>query len=153
LDPTFRRPDAVAGLTRAARAARAQESDDLCVLRPEQEPAALRYFVRCVLQVQVHDRDQNAGWGLWAEVAEPDFHRVLERWSDPAQAAEPPMSALLANRVAGYPDTLGLPATLRLTGPTTRPALHLEAGLQHPFAVEVRRGVYTHRVMEWLGGL
>ena len=42
---------------------------------------------------------------------------------------------------------------LRLTGPTTRAALAVESSSTHPFAVEVRAGVYTHRVMEWLDAM
>jgi hypothetical protein len=92
-------------------------------------------------------------WGLWAEVAEKDLTRVLELWDSTSQAQEPPFTALVANHVPGYPETLGLPVQMRLTGPTTRPALAFDAAEQHPLAVECRAGVSVHRVMEWLNAM
>ena len=150
LDPTFRRPEAVVSLPKAERAARVKESDDLCALWAASEAESHRYFVRCVLKVALLDAEGEAAWGLWAEVGEADFRLIVEKWSDPQQAELPPMAALLANRIPAYPETLGLPATLRLTGPTTRPDLTLSGSSIHPFAMECQNGVCTHRVMEWL---
>jgi hypothetical protein len=152
LDPAFRRPEAVVELSDADRTARAKEDDDLCTLwASDVEPN--RYFVRCVLKVDLLDGDEPAAWGLWAEVAEPDFNRIVERWSDPDQAGVPPMLASIANRVPGYPDTVGLPAALHLTGPSTRPELTFAGPSIHPFVQECKRGVCTHRVMEWLDSI
>ena len=150
LDPTFRRPEAVVSLPEAERARRVQENDDLCMIRPHGSEELARCFVRCTLKVEVHDSEQDAMWGLWAEVTPGDFQRIVERWSDPGQVEEAPMSAVIANRILGYPDTLGLPVTLRLTGPTLRPALLVKPDTGHPFAVECLAGVSGHRVMEWL---
>jgi len=75
---------------------------------------------------------------------------VLELWDSTSQAQEPPFAALLANHVPGYPETVGLPVQMRLTGPTTRPALAFEPAERHPLALEYRAGVSVHRVMDWL---
>jgi len=66
------------------------------------------------------------------------------------QADLPPVEALLPNQVPNYPETVGLPVTLRMTGPTTRPELAFDRSSIHPFALECRNGVCIHRVMEWL---
>jgi hypothetical protein len=153
LEPTFRRPDAVVSLASEERAARVKEGDDLCVLRAASIGAEHRGFVRCVLPVSLLDAEESTRWGLWAEVARADFHRIVETWSDPGQSELPAMEATIANRVPGYPETLGLPVTLRLTGPTTRPSLAFGADSIHPFALECRRGVCVHRVMEWLASI
>jgi hypothetical protein len=149
LDPTFRRPEAVVTLASAERAARVKESDDLCAIWAASEGESHRYFIRCVLKVALLDAEGQTAWGLWAEVAEADFRHIVEKWSDPQQASLPPVEALLANRVPDYPETLGLPATLRMTGPTTRPELAFDRLSIHPFAIECQNGVCTHRVMEW----
>jgi hypothetical protein len=150
LDPAFRRPDAVGSFPREERAARVQESDDLCAIWATSDDESHRYFVRCVLKVPLLDADDVTAWGVWAEIAEADFRLIVDRWSDPQQADLPPMEAALANAIPAYPDTVGLPATLRMTGPTTRPALSFEGVSAHPFVLECQKGVCTHRVMEWL---
>jgi hypothetical protein len=150
LDPAFRRPEAVVGLSDVDRAARVKESDDLCAIWADSDAEPHRFFVRCVLNVALLDAEQPAAWGLWAEVAEPDFKRIVEKWADVDQASLPPMLASIANRVPGYPDTVGLPAALHLTGPATRPVLTFAGPSPHPFVQECERGVCTHRVMDWL---
>jgi hypothetical protein len=109
LEPTFRRPEAVVALSSAERSQRVKEGDDLCVIRARAEGEPHRCFVRCVLNVPLLDADGRTAWGLWVEVEVTDFRRIVEAWSDPAQATFPAMQASLANRVPGYPDTLGLP--------------------------------------------
>jgi hypothetical protein len=150
LDPVFRRPEAVVILSDEERAFRVKDGNDVCFIREDASNLRIRYFVRCVLKVRLLDAEGESAWGIWAEVGEADCRRILDAWTDPDQAALPAMEATIANRVPGYPDTLGLPATLRLTGPTTRPALELTGDSIHPFAREVHAGVCTHRVMEWL---
>lgn len=150
LEPTCRRPDAVVSLPAGERAARVKEGDDLCAIWAKADGEAHRYFVRCRLPVGLLDADGETAWGIRAEVGEADFRRIVDMWSDPNQARQPPMEAVLANRVAGYPETVGLPAKLRLTGPTTRPQLTFDRSSVHPFATECEHGVSAHRVMEWL---
>lgn len=150
LEPTFRRPEAVINLPAEERAARVKESDDLCAIWGKADGERHRYFVRCVLKVDLLDAEGATAWGIWAEVAEVDFRLIVEKWSDPDQASLPPVEAVLANRVRDYPETIGLPAKLRLTGPTTRPQLTFGRSSVHPFATECENGVCVHRVMEWL---
>jgi hypothetical protein len=143
----------VVNLSSEERAARVKEGDDLCAIWSQSDDERHRYFVRAVLKVPLLDANDGTGWGLWVEVAESDFQTIVATWSDPQQGKIPLIAAVIANRVPGYPETMGLPLTLRLTGPTTRPQLAFADTSDHPFATECRRGVSCHRVMEWLADM
>ena len=147
LDPTFRRPEAYVLLSADSQAHHAKADDDLCRITLPGKPA--RFFVRGVLPVTVRDRPDDIWWGLWAEVPEPAFRRILELWSAPDQASEPAIEAALANVIPSYPDTLGLPLIVRLTGPTSRPELRFAPDVDHPFVRECISGVDTHRASGW----
>jgi len=147
LDPTFRRPEAYVRLDSRTRNEDARADDNLCLIELPGEPP--RYFVRGVLPVSVPERPEGLMWGLWAEVSEAAFRRVLELWSAPDQSSEPPFDAELANVIPSYVDTLGLPMRVYLTGPTTRPRFEFDATAHHPFVEECRLGVNAHRASEW----
>ena len=147
LDPTFRRPEAYVRLGTDLQGQHAKADDDLCRITLPEQPA--RYFVRGVLPVAVRDRSDGIWWGLWAEVSEPAFRRILELWSAPDQASESAIEAALANVIPSYPDTLGLPLVVRLTGPTSRPEFRFAPNAQHPFVRECVSGVDAHRASEW----
>jgi hypothetical protein len=149
LEPAFRRPDDVVALDEVSRRRRCKTNDDLSVIGGE-DGGPDRHFVRGVLDVDVQDLERPVGWGIWVEVNEPDFKRIVELWDSKSQVNEPLIDARLANRIPGYPDTIGVPLKLRLTGPTTRPKLLIPKASAHPFALECARGVCSHRVVEWL---
>jgi hypothetical protein len=134
------------------RTDRVLENDDICAVRGEHGERN-RYFVRCTLAVRLLDAPGATRWGLWAEVNEEDSNVIYHAWDDPEQDKLPPMHARIANRVAGYPDTIGLPVALRLISPKSRLQLSLSSDASHPFAKECLAGVCTHRVMEWLEGM
>ena len=149
LDPTFRRPDAFVRLDPRAKRDYAKADDDLCrITLPHSEA---RYFVRGTLPVEVAGHPDGVWWGLWAEISEAAFARILELWSDAEQASEPPFPGSLANLVPSYPDTLGIPLSVHLTGPTSRPEFRFDPGADHPFVQECREGVELHRASEWSG--
>jgi hypothetical protein len=152
VDPAFPRPDVIVALAPDERRARATESDDLCrVAGADGEPA--RCFVRGVLPVSVRDTDDDVWWGLWVEVAPDAFERISARWCDPAQGDEPPIAATLANRVPGYDDTIGVPVVLQMVDADNRPSLIVSDDATHPFAVECRTGVTSHRAAAWLDAM
>ena len=147
LDPTFRRPEAFVELDQRSRDEYTKANDDLCrITLPNVEA---RYFVRGTLPVEVAGHAAGVWWGLWAEVSESAFSRILELWSDAQQSSEPPFPGALANRVPSYPETLGLPLSVHLTGPTSRPEFHFTSDADHPFVQECRAGVELHRASEW----
>jgi hypothetical protein len=147
LDPTFRRPEAFERLDSSIREAHAIADDDLCSIKLP--GVAARWFVRGVLPVVVVDRSEDLWWGLWAEVSEEAFKRIVELWSAPEQERESPFSGQLANLIPSYPDTLGLPLTVQLTGTQSRPTLRFESANRHPFAHQCETGVDSHQAAEW----
>jgi hypothetical protein len=151
LEPSFSRPDVIFAMAAEQKQGRVLESDDICALRGE-GGAADRFFVRCTLSVDLLDVPGKTAWGLWAEVSEHDALIIRDAWDDPEQNKVPPMQARVANRIRGYPDTIGVPVLLRLTGPKSRPALSLPSDSLHPFARECLAGVCIHRVKDWLDG-
>jgi hypothetical protein len=152
LEPSFSRPDVISGMTAEQKKGRVMESNDICALRGE-GGAADRFFVRCTLSVPLLDAPGKTGWGLWAEVSEDDSVVIWNAWDDPEQIRMPPMQARVANQIPGYPDTIGLPVLLRLTGPKSRPALSVPSDSLHPFVRECLAGVCVHRVKDWLEGI
>jgi hypothetical protein len=147
LDPTFRRPDAFVRLDPETRNACARADDDLCrIALPATSP---RHFIRGTLPVLVTDRPEELWWGLWAEVSEQAFERVLALWSDPDQHREPPFDGECASVIPTSPDTLGLKRTIRLTGPTSRPEFRFAPGVSHPFVQECESGIDSHRAEQW----
>ena len=151
LEPAFRRPDIIFALSPEEREARANEDDDMCRLGPGAgEPEGYRYFLRAVLPVRLVDAADSTAWGLWVELSEADILRVRELWTDPRQADEPPFSAVIANHVPGYPETLGLPVRVQLQDPPRRAELSFEPGTAHSFAAECEAGVSGHKVVDWL---
>ena len=152
LDPLFRRPDFVFRLPADEQTKRVLQSDDMCSVEPAGVEAR-RHFVRCTMPFDLTDVSGTTRWGLWAEIDEDHARRIHELWSDPEQKKEPPFPAVIANHLPDYPETLGLPVDVRLTGPSTRPELAFPAHVQHPLAVEYRSGVTAHRVIEWLRGV
>lgn len=115
----FKRPDPFLEVPEAERTVRAKVDDDLCMIDES------RFFVRCVLPIPVTDGGKDYCWGVWAEVDELSFRRVLELWSAPEQVNEPAIEARLANEIPYYGSTYGLRVALRLTGPSTRPSVSL----------------------------
>lgn len=132
-------------LDESERARIARANDDWCQL---DFPDRSRHFVRGVLPVAVDGDPEGLYWGLWAEVSERDFFRIV--WSDATDDAESTFDAKLANVVDSYPSTLGLALTLKVDDdPSQRPRLRFAPGNQHPFAVECMAGVDAHRAAEW----
>jgi hypothetical protein len=148
LEPSFERPDAYFAIPGDERAARCWNGDTMCVLRTPEAPD--RFYLRVVLPIPVRGEPQPFCWGVWVEVAEPDFTMVYDRWDDPDQSSATPFPARLANGLHDMPPTVGLPGSVRLTSPTTVPSFELAPELDHPLAVDQREGVYSERLLEWL---
>ena len=147
VEPAFSRPCEIAAMPRGQRR-EIFESDDVCGIPGDDAPD--RTFVRCVLPVRLNEPGASYSWGLWVEVDDATAERMAELDEEPDQHEEPPFRATLANRVHGYPDTLGLPVWVQLQSPTQRPVLRFADGLDHPFAHDCTRGVSLARAHEWL---
>jgi hypothetical protein len=150
MEPSYRWPEAYLAVPIEERHFRTIGGKDDCRVR-DADDSHRRYFLRALLPIPIRGQLERCSWGIWVEVEEAAFGRVRELWDAADQQSEPPFAGELANALKGYDDTLGLPGSLSLTGPTTAPQFVLADHAGHPLAIEQREGVYPERVVEWLG--
>ena len=137
MELTFARPEPVDQIPEAERPAKVKQNNDLSSIGDE------RYFVRSLLPLPVTEREKPYNLGVWAEVTEEAFFRILDLWDEPDQETEPAFHATLQNRIPHLPETCGLPVTLHLTGPKTRPRLVVPPS-DHPLHEQQFQGVTAH---------
>jgi hypothetical protein len=149
IEPRYARPDAFVRIPPEERDSRTHAGDDWCRLR-DASSQNQQWFLRVTLPFEVRGEGRLLNWGVWVEVSETVYARVMQLWEDENQVSEPPLPAAMANELPGYPSTLGLQGTMRLQGRNTAPRFFLQPGLQHPLAAEQRSGVYPERALEWV---
>jgi hypothetical protein len=149
MEPSFERPDAYWAVPEAERPHRTVAGKSDCRIRDIADTER-RYFLRVMLAIPIRGEDRSCNWGIWAEVSASDFKTAWDRWDDADQANEPPFPGVLANSVSEYPETLGLPGLVQLTGPATPPRFRFADSVEHPLAREQRDGVFPERRLEWL---
>ena len=161
LEPAYAYPDAYLDVPPDERVLRTTMRDDDCRVRGT-EGTGDRYFLRVLLPMPVRGDVDACAWGVWAEVNEAAFRRIGEVFAGTGSTADEPMhggvshggaaafDARLANALVGYGATLGLPGSLRLSGPFSAATFTLAPELDHPLAREQRDGVHPERVIEWL---
>jgi len=145
MELTFARPEPVDQIPEAERPAKVKQNNDLASIGHD------RFFVRTLLPLPVHGRDSPYCLGVWAEVTKEAFFRIIDLWDDPAQVAEPAFQATLQNRIPHLPETCGLPVSLQLTGPTTRPNLTVPPS-DHPLHEQQCQGVTAHTASQYTRG-
>ena len=161
MEPSYAYPDAYLDVPPAEREKRVVLGCDDCRVRGTAGDD--RYFLRVLLPMPVRGEDDAYSWGVWAEVTAADFSRAcdfsagepdgrqLSYADEPAAEGETPrFDGQLANALVGYAATLGLPGSVRLSGPALAATFTLAPGLDHPLAREQRDGVHPERVTEWL---
>jgi hypothetical protein len=142
LELAFVRPDDVAALSPEEIASRVQENKDLSIIDGK------RFFIRGLISLPVISREPPYSIGAWVEVEQTSFERVYELWSEPDQETEPAFPARLANSIPTLPETLGIGASLLLTGPTTRPQIIID-DISHPLGQQQREGINQHVAHEY----
>jgi len=142
LELSCRRPDEIAAMDSELRARIVKDDDDLAVIDGK------RFFVRALLPIPVNGRADPYNIGLWVEVAQEVFTKVLDLWTEDDQVHEPPFNAKLANSIPTVPETLNLEVLMQLTGPKTRPDVFVADG-GHPLGRQQRDGVSVHRISEY----
>lgn len=143
LDIRLGLPDDVFALTGEERERVAELGDDWCVLRGEQP----RFFTRALLELPVPELETYFGYGLWAELDEVGFARIRELWDDPRGPDEPPFAARIANELAPYEATNGLPVLIRLRDVDLLPSAEL-ADAAHELVADQRDGITAARAQE-----
>jgi hypothetical protein len=162
MEPSQRRPDALLSVPEDEHGTATFESKDACILFAKTPGSLLerftalsrsdRYFLRVLLPFKVEGRDHPIDWGVWVEVNERQYERVMELWHEPDQHQEPPFRAVLANNIGDYPPTEGLPGLVYLQSPDSIPKFLLSEG-GHQLILEQHEGVTEARVLEWLDAI
>ena len=152
LEPSYDRPDAYFEVPAEERDDRTHFGSDEGRIRNADDPER-RHFLRALLPIPVRGERESCSWGVWVEVSSRAWERTRSLWNDPVQHDEPPFVGQLANALAGYDGTLGLPGVVQLTGPATAPRFILDDGVAHPLARDQREGVFPERVLEWLSSV
>ncbi|OAX85762.1 hypothetical protein A7D16_20875 [Xanthomonas nasturtii] len=134
-------PDDVWAIPAGERSDKAKFNSDLCQL-------GNRFFIRCLLKLPFNEQPDYYGWGVWVEVAEPDFYSYVELY-DKDGSTEPPVSGTIANAIPSYPSTLGLRVFVQFQASTSRPSVAIsDSG--HPMAIEQSNGIDSRRYHEIL---
>ena len=138
-------PDPWVYATDAERAA-GELTSDLCVLTVD---AQTHYFIRGQLELPVDDPELDLFvWSVWISLSEESMAITAQHWDDPARTDLPPMFGWLCNDLP-YPEpTSPLPVSVHTRAPGVAPAVVLEPDVDHPLALEQRRGISRHRVAE-----
>jgi hypothetical protein len=143
----FGKPDAYFKVPETERDQRTIVNSDICDIDRS------RFFARGVLQIPVHEHE-HFGWGIWVEMRAADFDRYMSLYESPDQANEPPLRGHIATSIPAYrEDSLGIPVSVQLTGPTTRPILFVNEGVDHPIADEQRNGISMDRLNDYFSSI
>jgi hypothetical protein len=134
LDIRFGLPDSIHDLNNDERDRRAWLTEDFAVLDDS------RFYVRGLLEIPIPELEARFGYGVWLEVEQPDFAELLEHWKDPEQSGFAPTPGRLANEVAPYIATNGLPALLQPIAADLLPVVEV-LDSAHPLALDQRDGI------------
>jgi hypothetical protein len=137
-------PEPIFFLDEEEREARARVGDDSAVLRHAEGD---RYFVRGLLELPIEGDDGYFGYGSWIEVSREDFEALGELWHDDEGWRSGPFAGTLANELAPYFDTVGLPLRIKLRDVRLLPLVELEDA-NHELVRAQRRGISRHRAHE-----
>jgi hypothetical protein len=132
-DRGFKLPDDVWAIPEEEREARAKWSTDLCDMDG-------RYFIRGVLYVPLTERNDEFGWGVWAEVERSVFIRYLEVFESDA-SNEPPELGFLANAIPGYDDAKNECLSIRFGRSDQRPTFFAQPDSRSSLARDQRLGL------------
>jgi hypothetical protein len=99
-----------------------------------------RYFIRGVLLIPLVDRNDDFGWGVWAEVERPVFDRYLEVF-DADGSNEPLHSGALANTIPGYEDAANERVSIKFGPNDARPTFLTGTSSLSSLAMDQRLGL------------
>jgi hypothetical protein len=135
-------PDVVHAVPADQRAARVQDSGELCVLDGR------HWFILGNLDVPVTGSEEFVRWTVWSTLSHENFERSCALWETEGRESEPPYFGWLSNGVPGYPSTLNVPLEVRTSPVGVRPTLRVREDAEHPLARDQRCGVTVERADE-----
>lgn len=116
--------------------------EETCVIKRQ------HFFVRGHIEIPVKGRKTPFVWNVWSSLSAESFQAMLERWTSPDRASDPPYLGWLSNDLSAvYPSTLNLKLSVRTRDLGQRPSFELEP-TDHPLAIEQGRGISVERVRE-----
>jgi hypothetical protein len=145
LDIRMGLPEPVFELDDDERAERAELADDSGIYRDEE--GREHYYVRGLLEIPIPSLDRYFGYGAWIEVDRDSYDRLGELWDDERGREEPPFPGRLANELAPYEGTFGLPVMLQLREVELLPTVEL-VDTDHRLRVEQQNGITEERAQE-----
>jgi hypothetical protein len=145
LDIRMGLPEPVFELSEDERAERAEIADDFVSFRSRD--GAQRHYVRGLLEIPVPALDSYFGYGSWIEVDADSYLRLWQLWHDERGGEQPPFAGTLANELAPYEGTLGLPVMLQLRDVDVLPTVEL-VETDHLLRAEQRDGITEARARE-----
>ena len=132
-------PDPYLAIPKDEREERTEHTEDTCIVHDDD---ATHYFVRAVIMLPLHDRNEPFGIGVWVSQSEKNFNRYVE-----GESMEPTVGYLV-NTIVGYEETTFLlVARLHFQKNGRRPLAELEP-TEHRLAVEQRNGISMDRAWE-----
>lgn len=121
------------------RLARAELSEDICIIDDED------YFIRGVIQIPIHDYEQNFGFGVWVSQKKENFYAYLDN-SNSDQIG--PFFGWLSTELDYYEEsTLSLKTMAHFKGDGDRPTIEVEPS-DHPLAVDQQEGISLVKAWE-----
>jgi hypothetical protein len=145
LDIRMGLPEPIFELSEEERAERAELGEDSGVYLSAD--GREHYYVRGLLEIPVPSLDRYFGYGAWIEVDGASYDRIGELWADERGLEEPPFAGRLANELAPYVGTLGLPVMLQLRDVELLPAVEL-VETDHQLRGEQQNGISEARAQE-----
>jgi hypothetical protein len=145
LDIRMGLPEPVFALSDSERAERAEFGDDSGIYR--EAGGAEHYYVRGLLEIPIRSLERYFGYGAWIEVDGESYDRLGELWDDELGREEPPFSGRLANELAPYDGTFGLPVMLQLREVDLLPVVEL-VDTDHRLRAEQQNGITEERAQE-----
>jgi hypothetical protein len=145
LDVRMALPEPVFGLPDEERDERAEFGDDSGVFRSAD--GREHYYVRGLLEIPIPSLGRYFGYGTWVEVDVPSYARLGDLWNDERGWEEPPFAGRLANELAPYEGTFGLPVMLQLRDVELLPTVEL-VETDHPLRAEQQAGISEARAQE-----
>ena len=142
IELTFCRPDDIAVMDEEKREKKCKYNDDIYICEGH------NFYIRCVLPLPVHDKDEDYSLGVWIQVSENNFNKIWDLWDDEKQSKEPPMDGLLANTVPLTEGSKNTKVLVQLTGPTSRPKVLIQDE-ECSLYKEQTCGITIHRASEY----
>lgn len=116
-------------------------NDDLCMIERRD------YFIRCILEMPIHDVEEPFLWGVWVSQSERNFQDYADSFHDTPERCT---FGYFANRLPSYPETLNLHTQIHWQRGRGRPKIDLKP-TDHALYRDWSEGISWERAAELAG--